>query len=192
MRRSVPCSGCGWRAVRECRAPAGETSLELPIALPLPIFAAWATLMQQASRLGVLPTARTCAPKILDHFTISSPRKEVWQQNPMDALRVHEPHTAQASGPLLRGYVLAVYCHMEQAVAALPSVPPEGLNEPYLEGHIQRLLLVKRLLLALHVCLPPFHFGLESIEHPPDGAGNCWVQFMWAHAANTARVSIAF
>lgn len=138
--------------------PAGDTSLELPIALPLPIFAAWAALLQQASRLGVLPTARACTPKILDHFTISSPRKEVWQQNPMDALCAHEPHTAQASGALLRAYVLAVYSHTEKDDEALPAVPPEKLKEPYLESHIQRLLLVKRLLLALHVCFPTFSF----------------------------------
>ena len=126
--------------------------MELPIALPLPLLHCWAVLLRTASRLGATAAARTAAPTLNGHFTLSTAPQPPWAQHPMDRLKPHTAHLRQASAPLLRSFALATLCHCERLLLPLPVAPAAGDRESRAAAQLQRLLAVKRLLIALQVC----------------------------------------
>ena len=134
---------------------AGESSVALPAALPLPIYSMWASLFQQANRLGVHAIAKAAVLTLLDHFVLRTPPRPLWEAHPGDALTLKEPHARTASAPLLRAFAAAALEHAGRSVAALAAASGPQLNEVHVELQAQRLRLTQELIIAMQVSRCP-------------------------------------
>ena len=131
----------------------GESTLELPIAQPLPILSAWASLCKAASALNVPTVVRSAAAKLLQHFFHQLPRQHVWAANPMHALQLVQQHVEAASAPLLRSFVAVLFCDAERQLianrASLKQTPSDKAT--LVEAEVHQLVIAKQLILALQV-----------------------------------------
>ena len=134
---------------RMCRA--GDPSVPILATFPLPLYTMTAALAQHATRLGALAVERPCAALLFDHFLELSPQKHVWEEHPADRLRQHDRHVRTAARPLLRAYAQVALQHSERQLAALATAPPQDTSQSYASEQSRRLLLVKRIVLAMQV-----------------------------------------
>lgn len=125
--------------------------MPIPACFPLPLYTMTAALAQRASRLGVPAVERPCTTLLFDHFSELAPQKPVWEAHPADRLRQRDRHVRSASRPLLRAYARTALLHSERQLAALASAPPLDTAQPYAGAQTRRLLLVKRVVLAMQV-----------------------------------------
>lgn len=144
----------------------GTSSIEMLAGLPLPLYHCWAHLALIACKLKLWPLAKRAAGVLFPHFVVTSPDRPLWEENPMRTLQLHRPHVAEATRPLLRAFIHAVYAYtgavLAQECAALrvkagggpqrgAGPPLAEVRVPQLEEQVARLKSTKRLLLAAHV-----------------------------------------
>jgi hypothetical protein len=90
----------------------GDSSPQLLMAHPLPLYGCWAQLLLTACQLGCAGTARRAARVLLPHFIERGPERPVWEANPADCLSLHR------WGPLR---LPAAHCHLPSAAQRQPA-----------------------------------------------------------------------
>jgi hypothetical protein len=152
----------------------GPSTPPVLMALPLPLFYLWGHLLKAAAQLQQWPAARKAAAVLFPRFISSSPARPVWEQHPMDALRLQQPRVVAAAAPLLRLLVQGLFLYAshtgqqlqeELSAADVASTKLEGaaaagsgsrqllrvLQQPRLDAQLQLLRSGKRLLLGMQV-----------------------------------------
>lgn len=147
---------------------AGESSLELPICLPLPTMSAWAALALQAYRLNLVKAARPAVSVLQSHFILSAPECAVWQAHPMSCMTLCSDRAAVSSPGLLRAFAMVCYVHAGQHLNVLGRAAASNDQAVSVRSHVQRLKLVKQLLIGIQVLLQAWytsHMHVHSAEH---------------------------
>jgi hypothetical protein len=67
----------------------GDSSPQLLMAHPLPLYSCWAQLLLAACQLGCAAPSRRAARVLLPHFIDRGPESPVWEANPADCLRLN-------------------------------------------------------------------------------------------------------
>jgi hypothetical protein len=174
----------------------GPSTPPVLMALPLPLFYLWGHLLKAAAQLQQWPAARKAAAVLFPRFISSTPARPVWEQHPMDALRLQQPLVAAAAAPLLRLLVQGLFLYashtgqqlqQELAAADVAATKLEGaaaggsgsrqllkvLQQPRLDQQLQLLRSGKRLLLGMQVG-GPGSGGCMAYVQPPAAAVRAW------------------
>jgi hypothetical protein len=73
----------------------GDSSSQLLMAHPLPLYSCWAQLLLAACQLGCGGPAKRAAQVLLPHFINRAARRPVWEANPTDCLSLNRWATWQ-------------------------------------------------------------------------------------------------
>lgn len=137
--------------------------------LPLPLPLCWAYLLISSARLRAAAPLKRAAGALVPLFVIEQPGRPVWEQHPMDALRLRAAAVAAAPAPLARAFAQAMLAFVASrregsggdTVAARAPAGAHGagsakallctLSEPRLGAQLAALLDCKRALIAMQV-----------------------------------------
>lgn len=117
---------------------------------------AWAALALQAYTLNLVKVARPAVSALQNHFVNRGRELPVWEAHPMDCIQLSTEQAASASPGLLRAFSMVSYVHAGRLLATLGSAGALNDCSVSVRSHIERLQLVKLLLVGMQVMFPQY------------------------------------